>query len=216
MITFQYGEILKTSWEKLKANYGMITAVYSVFFIISIGMALIAAWLEGSAGGKVIGQIVLFALNSFLTIGLIRCFLEAADGKKVRMATLFSGGDVFLNFLVVNLAANLLIFAGMILLIVPGIILGMMYLFVLYLVADQGAGIKEAFVKSAQITKGYRWKLFCLMALAGLINIGGALCLGLGLLVTIPWTAMFLPVTFRLLTAGPAAVPNQGEVFFNS
>lgn len=210
MVEWQYGQILKSSWEKMKVNYGMILAVFLIVIIVAAAFMQISKVFEDAGGlGKILGQVVSFSVQTFLTIGFIRCLLAAADDQKIEFSTLFSGGDVFLNFLLANLAYSLLCMLGFFLLIIPGIFWAMKYFFVTYLIADRGMGIKEAFVMSGEMTNGYKWKLFCLMSLTGLINIGGALCLGLGLLVTVPWTSLAVPIAFRMISSDVAAIEKK-------
>lgn len=217
MIDLQYGDILKQGWEKTKANYGMILLVIIIYLGITASFSHISETFKDQGFISLVAQLITFAVNVFLSIGFIRCFLQAADGQKVEISTLFSGGDVFFSFLIGSVAYSLLCMLGFLLLFVPGIIWSIKYSFVQYLIADKGLGVKEAFSRSAQITDGYKWNLFCLMALTGFINIGGILCFGVGLLVTIPWTCMIYPLVFRVLSGEEAVDQSgQGEVDDNS
>lgn len=210
---FQYGEILKESWEKLKKNYGIILGILAVVMVVSGGFALFVRLVKESAPGLgFLLQLASFAVNTFLSIGLIRCLLKAADDEPVVFSDLFSGTDVFLAFLLGNLLYILVFFGGLLLLIIPGIIFSIKYSFFGYLIVDQGMGVKESFSRSGNITYGYKWNLFVLGILAGLINLGGILLFGVGLLVTFPLTAMFGPVVYRKLAGSIQAetYPEQG------
>lgn len=213
MHDFQYGEILKTSWKKMKANYGMLLAISSIVMVIAFGFAyFVKIFGEYGPMGKVFGQIIALAVNIFLSIGFIRCVLDVADDKGIELSTLFSGGDVFLNFFIAHIAYSLLCLLGMLLFIIPGIFWSLKYFFVTYLIADRGVGMQEAFSLSGQMTDGYKWKLLGLMCLTGLINFGGILCLGFGLLVTIPWTTMAVPIAFRVLSPQSTSVSENNPL----
>lgn len=92
---------------------------------------------------------------------------------------------------------------GFILLIVPGIIIVLMFQMYAYLVVDKGLGPIAALKRSRVITKGSRWRLFVLGFLIVLVNLGGLLCLVVGLLVTIPLTAIASARVYDLLEHAP-------------
>ena len=103
---------------------------------------------------------------------------------------------------------------GLILLIVPGIIIGIMFGFAAYIVIDKEAPPVEALRESLALTKGNRWKLFLLgLALVG-INIIGACLLLVGLLVSLPVSTFAVVHAYRVLSGkdkSHAALP-QVEV----
>jgi uncharacterized membrane protein len=85
------------------------------------------------------------------------------------------------------------------LLIVPGIIFFIMFQYYGYFIVDKKMGPVEALKASAALTKGVRWKLFGFGLVIGLLNIGGALLLLLGLFVTIPVSQMAIAHVYRKL-----------------
>jgi uncharacterized membrane protein len=96
---------------------------------------------------------------------------------------------------------------GLILLIVPGIYLGLKYQFFSYLIVDKELGVLDSLKESSQITQGVKWQLFGFsLALIG-INILGALAFGIGLLVTIPLTVVAHVFVYRKLSTRLMLVP---------
>ena len=70
--------------------------------------------------------------------------------------------------------------------IIPGVYLGVAYLFATYLVVDRRLDFWPA-MELSRHTVNPRWfHYFAFMQLLALLNLAGALLLGLGLLVTIP------------------------------
>lgn len=57
----------------------------------------------------------------------------------------------------------------------------------------------EAIKKSGEITMGSKGKLFWFGLLLGLINIAGAICLLIGLFITIPVTMVAMVYVYRKL-----------------
>jgi len=90
-------------------------------------------------------------------------------------------------------------FLGTLLLIVPGIILGIKFMFFSYFIVDKNAGIIESLEKSAELTKGSKTNIFLLALLLWLINAAGALCLGIGLIITMPLSMTAVAYVYRKL-----------------
>jgi uncharacterized membrane protein len=90
---------------------------------------------------------------------------------------------------------------GLVLLIVPGIILAIKYVFYDYLIIDKELGPLEALRESSRITGGVKWQLFIFMLLVFLINFAGILFFGVGLLLTIPATTIATAYVYRRLLA---------------
>lgn len=102
----------------------------------------------------------------------------------------FVGGQILLGLIVI---------AGLILLIVPGIIWGLKYMFTPFITIDRGLMPMEALRESGRITQGHKGELFLLMlALIG-INILGFICLFIGLFVSIPVSALATVYAYRTL-----------------
>ena len=60
----------------------------------------------------------------------------------------------------------------------------------------------QAMKASFDITKGFRFRILAINALCGLINMLGALCLLIGLFVTIPLTTLSLAALYERLNTG--------------
>lgn len=94
---------------------------------------------------------------------------------------------------------------GFLLLIVPGIIFALMFLFTTFIVIDRQLGPIEAMKESNRITRGHKWRLLGLLLLLTLINILGLMALGLGLLISIPVSSLAFTYAYRTLSGTPLA-----------
>jgi len=81
---------------------------------------------------------------------------------------------------------GLIVCAGLLLLIVPGIIWALKYSLYGYFVIDRNMGPLEALKASAEATEGAKGELFSLALLLFGVQILGLICLCVGLLFTIP------------------------------
>src|SRR5262249_10203656 len=107
--------------------------------------------------------------------------------------------------------SGIIIAVGFVLLIIPGIVLAIMFMFVGYLVIDRKMGPVEALRASKRITTGHKWDLLLLMFAVIGINILGILCLLVGLLVTIPITLLSMVHAYRTLEHKASEVVATGK-----
>ena len=139
-------EIRKEALSKLEGNW-----------IPMIGMCLLTA-------------IAIAALNwlSILLVpllipGLCVFTLKLIRGAKPEITDLVSTYKNYLNALVAYVLYGVILVVGYFLFIIPGIIFTYMLSQIFYLLADNPQiGAVEVLKKSAEMMKGYKWKLFCL------------------------------------------------------
>lgn len=84
------------------------------------------------------------------------------------------------NLILASLIAVVLTFVGLILLVIPGIYVGLRLSFVQYAIMDKGLGFFDALKYSWKITNGQVWNLFLFHLYFCLYNILGLLCLIIG------------------------------------
>jgi uncharacterized membrane protein len=96
------------------------------------------------------------------------------------------------------------------LLVVPGIIFALMFMFATFLMIDRGLGPIEAMKESHRITRGYKWSLFGFSLLLVLVNLAGLLALFVGIFVSAPVSLLAVTHAYRVLSGG--AVPRPADV----
>ena len=198
MKTFSIQEALLAGWTGFKGR-----GVFLVAIILTVGILTGAPqwgiqqiqtnWLAISLA------LVVLAFEYFLYAGVIKIMLAVTDGKETRFGDLFSCGDVFIPYFLGAILNGLLIMLGIMLLVVPGLIAMVMFLFYGLFIIDKKVGPVEALKASAALTKGVRWKLFGFTLVLALINIVGALLFLVGLLVSIPVSWIALAYVYRKL-----------------
>ena len=170
-------ELFSQAWEGLKGQWG-----------ISIGFFLLYCVLSGIASGTV--GIFLIAP---LYVGSALFFINVSRKSNPQVEDLFKGFNSYGASLGSNLLVGLIVVGGIILLIIPGIIWGIQYSMVNYIIADDpNCGGNESLVRSRKMMYGHKWKMFEFMLRAIGIILLCFLTLGIGLLWGIPWisTAM--------------------------
>ena len=188
---FRIDDVLSFGWEVMKRNFGFFAGLLAVAFGIQMVLSMI----------PVIGGLASNVFSIVFSIGFIRIALGFCDQQKLPFGTLFNGWDRFWCYLGGGILYALIIFGGMLLLIIPGIIFSVMFQFVYYFVVEHHLGPVDALKASAMTTKGVRLKLFGFGLLLGLINVAGLLCLLVGVFVTMPTIMVAGALTYRHLVA---------------
>ncbi len=205
---FSTKEALRFGWNTFKAHSGFFISVLAAVLLINLGLNAIGALVSDSAALSLLVGVVSWILQVLISIGLLRIPLKFLDGQKGEFGDLVSGGRWFVNYLIASVLYALMVLGGLVLLIVPGIILGIRFQFFGYLIVDKNLGATEALKKSWAMTKGSVWDLFLLGVVLALLNLAGALVLMVGLFVSVPVTILAMAFVYRkLLHVSPAAAP---------
>jgi len=122
---------------------------------------------------NVLLNMVVFCLSAYIQVGIALYCLEIYKGKNVGLETIFSRFNGFKPIIFI-LIYTLIVFLGLILLVVPGIILGLMYSQIFFILADDpDIGVIEAFNLSNKMMKNNMWQFFMLNLEALLYFIAG-------------------------------------------
>jgi uncharacterized membrane protein len=201
---FSIESSVRFGWETFKKRPWFFVGSGLVIGLAYVGAGLIISAINGLLSSApdqstVIGSLVNLLLGTLISIGVTAFYLNAHDNPDtVGLASLWHPRP-FLNFLAASVVVGLAIGAGFILLIVPGIIFALMFMFTTFIVVDREAGPIEAMKESKRITHGYKWPLLGFIFVLALINLLGALALGVGLLVSVPVSTLALVHAYRTL-----------------
>ena len=203
--SFSVNEALRYGWDAFKRNISTSIALgfAGVLVMFLLNGLTQAAQRHGtlSLGFTLLAQLA----EVFFAFLWLRFALAVQDGRTVSTRELLPGGTMFLNYLAVSLIYGVLVTAGLILLIVPGIYLAVRYGLAGFVVADgRSTDILGSFRESSELTRGNRWRLFLFGLALLLLNLMGALLFGVGLLVTLPMSAFASVLVYRRLAARTA------------
>ncbi|MEE9253257.1 MAG: hypothetical protein V3U74_07935 [Thermodesulfobacteriota bacterium] len=177
---FSKGEAVRFGWDTMKSNLGFLIVIMILYMLIPALTEIMTS----------VFIIIPFFVECALFMGFIRINLGFVDNRRPKLGELFScfGPLLLLKYIVASFLYMLIVIAGLILLIVPGIIWAIKFSFYPYFLVDKGLGIIDSLKKSAEITDGVKLDLFVLSVLLGLIILLGALVFPIVLLVAIPTT----------------------------
>jgi hypothetical protein len=201
--TISDGDLLKYGWKMALEKLGFFIGLFLLTILAFIGLIIIGVILVTILGEDLALPVVLLTylsvivLSLLVNIGWIRISLALVDGKKTDLAMLFKNWDAFWRFLGATLLYGLVVMAGYILFIIPGVIWSLKYMWMPWLVVDKKMGVLEAMEKSSNMTMGLKWDLLGFQILTVIVSYLGFLALGVGALVTTPTVLMATAKLYR-------------------
>ncbi len=199
MKTISIREALSFGWATFKKRPWFFIGI-TLILAIGQGIAQGAGDNRGPGGGLV-GWIVQVGIMTFVLIGYTKIILLTED----RVAS-FSLKDLwapqyFFPMLVVHVLSTIATIVGLVLLIVPGIIIGTALSLSMSLLMDKNMGPIDAMKESWRVTKGRRWPLFLFLLVSGLVTLLGVIALFVGVLVALPVVLLAFGFVYRKLLA---------------
>lgn len=204
---FSCEEALRFGWKTTLANLEPLLILGAAgAFLAAVNQALVNRHGGGlpSLGAQILEAAVMLAF--------LRTALKLHDGLPLDISNLGTQLEGFVTYLLTELLFVLIFVAGLVLLIVPGMIWALKFGLAGYVVADGKTDPMAALRESSRLTDGVKGRLFELALLMVGLNLLGALALGVGLFLTIPTTLIAGAFVFRRLQAHAAqrtGVPSQ-------
>jgi uncharacterized membrane protein len=177
---------LKAGWALFKQYPGGFIGFMLVCFIISAALNSIP-WL---------GWLVSLLITSPLLMGNFIVAAKLLQRQPVEFQDFFSGFHFLLPLVLVWVVSWILVSLGFILLIIPGVYLAVAFLFAPYLVIDRGLDFWQALDISRRTVHPMWFEIFVLVLVLLLLNLAGAMVLGVGLLVSVPLTFCIVTVAY--------------------
>lgn len=189
-------ESIKFGWIGFKKNW----KPFIVLAILLTSVMILTSDKNAFSIKSLFGEIVLIVLGLGGTI----ISLKVADGKKVGLSDFFNSYKDFkliILFTLVNITVSALFQLGMLLLIIPGLIIGARLLPAPFLVVDKNTSYVDSFKRSWELTRGKTLKLILFeIAIFGVIILG-LLVFVVGVLATFGIVSIASAYVYRKLTS---------------
>lgn len=191
------GSCISRAWTLWKANLGLLIGASLLMGLLvgGIGMVLSLAvriplgmrtW-PGILGGMAANMLWSFLTGGAMMGGLFHLNLKLIRGEPARLGDVFAGfRQAFGRLTGTYILSLLLIYLGLAFCLVPGIYLGVAWMFALPLIMDTPLGVWQALELSRKVVTRQWWILFALALLAGLIAAAGIIACCIGILFTAP------------------------------
>ena len=151
--------------EQIRGKWGV--AIGTVLFaniILEVDFAYRVTAELGAEGLSYSINLIALLLGGVISVGLCRFLLNMATGREeARFDNLFSGFNIYLKTLGLNILITLAVVAGTLLFIIPGIIVSLMFSQAFYILSeDPSKSITQCISESVNLMTGHKWELFYL------------------------------------------------------
>jgi uncharacterized membrane protein len=188
-VTARPGAWIGAGWDMVKADLGNYALLGLVFVALN---GLVPIILQGP-----------------LLVGFHIYCLKRILGRPAEFPDLFKGFNFFVPALVASLVISLFAFAGTLLCIIPGLVITAMYKFTYLFIVDKRMDFWPAMQASHAVVKNDYFGFTMFLLLMVLVNILGALCCIVGILITIPVTMAAITVAYGELVGFDPATPDR-------
>ena len=151
--------------EQIRGKWGVaIGTVLVANIILEVDFAYRVTSELGAEGLSYSINLIALLLGGVISVGLCRFLLNMATGREeARFDNLFSGFNIYLKTLGLNILITLAVVAGTLLFIIHGIIVSLMFSQAFYILSeDPSKSITQCISESVNLMTGHKWELFYL------------------------------------------------------
>lgn len=196
--SLEYGwDVLSKRWVALVTWSIILSMPHVVMNLTMFGFKVLAAdhlVPQALTYLNVVVNLVTFLLYT-------KAVLLCMDDESAGIGEVLSGFKFLIPFSIASFLFFLAISVGTMLLVIPGIFLGLALGLYSFLVIDQFMGPIEALKRSWEITKGHRLKLLFLYFVLSMVVFGGIICFGIGVIPASIVSTVALADVYRKLDA---------------
>ncbi len=180
------GKTLPTAFSLFKPSLNSVLKNWDSFFIFALVPAIYSQFVSRLFNSKVIDSfetlksinhiglyVAVLVVVSLLTLPIIPYLqLRSAQNKRIAPMKAFNEGvPFFWRLLGLGLIVGLMVFAGFLLFIIPGLIVIRRYILAPYYLIDQDLSISEAMKKSAEQSKHHSVAIWYVIGVNGLLSL---------------------------------------------
>ena len=197
---FKMGQYFGRGWEIFKAKAMPFVGFTFLIIAIAIFLPVILPYPLGSGdpeAGQLGGNVVVNILSPLLNAGFYIVALQIARNRPTAFSDFFRGFKEAIPILLLFIISTVFTVVGFFILVLPGIYLAVSYVLSVPLLLDKNRDFWPAMAPSRKLVGNKWFAFFGFVLVLGLVNIVGALFVGLGLLVTLPWTVCTMTAAYE-------------------
>jgi uncharacterized membrane protein len=188
--------LLDQGWRLFMREPGLCIGIWLIYLLFgggggssgsggSIGLDLVIV------GAAMTANVTSLLIGPPIRVGFQMTMLRQVRGdESVGFSDIFNGFDHFKEVFLTALLMGLIVFAGLLCCVVPGIILHLGLWPALLLVMEDGLEPREALREAWALTRGYKLQLFVYGLVVFVLQVLGTLCCCVGLVVVAPVTEL--------------------------
>ena len=203
--TFTISETFSKAWKVVKANIWVLVGLIIGYSIISFTLTILSG---RSLTFNIVSAVFSLIIGGLFGLGYLRNLFQALDGEEPQFSAYGQESRKLLKYIASSIVYSIIVTIGIILLIIPGIYLGIRLQFYSAFIVDEDCGAIESLKRSWEITKGQELPLFLLSLVLILISIIGMLLLGVGIFVAVPVIYTMYLIVYRVLNS-PVNIQNE-------
>lgn len=197
------GSALKYGWQKFTQNVGAFIVIAIVVVAVQIVFSIIASGVDSTIG-RLLMQGIGFLVAAIVQLGVVRAALLVTEGRTPSVGEVFKT-DKLGNYIVASILYGIAMTVGILFCFVGVIIPAVLFAFYPYFVLDKGDGAVDSLKSSFNLVKANAGTTILLLIVAFVVSMIGALCCGVGLLVSIPVSSVMVAYTYKKLTGQQVA-----------
>ncbi len=152
-------------------------------------------------------SLLLTAIQLFLSLGFTKLMLLLIQDAYVTVADMFNNFRPFLSYFIASFLYGIAVSIGLLLLIAPGIFIAIRFQFYPYFILENGDSSFIALQKSFYLSQNLTLELLLFGVVVVILNIIGALLIGIGIIFTYPLTTMATAIIYRSLIEESDSIP---------
>ena len=196
-------KIMKEAAAALKGKWGLAVVGNLLLAVISIAVALVGWRIAGQDWGANLTSLIFLPP---LAIGMTIFSLNIYRDNNPEIDNLFIPFKTnWVNSILAYFMMGALVFVGFILLIIPGIIASLMFSQIFFIMGeDKEIQAYDALVKSMNLMKGYKWKLFKICLRLFGLSILCIFTLGIGFFWLLPYQNVVFATFYNDIKDNPS------------
>jgi hypothetical protein len=190
------------AWPIFKKRFGLFTAVLLTIFGAWVTLEIVV--IAGQRFGILlwaVAHLAFLILLAGMEVGFLQICLALSDGGEPKFFDTFAHLTLGPKFFAGQVVYLLMVVIGLLLLVGPGVYLGVRYALFGFCVAAGETNLARSFQHSAILTKGAKPHLLWVFVVLLVLNVFGASLLGLGLFITVPLSVLMMTALYRQLSA---------------
>ena len=203
---FFISQLFSESWQIFKKRWLVLLG----FLIGYIALSLIGNWanetLVKSMGMPVLFFLLYYLFSLVIGMGFTKILIKLSRDEDAGLSDFFAAAPYIIKYVLGNLLYMLIVVVGILLLVVPGIVWAIKYMYIPYLIIDKGMGPLQAMRASAKMTNGVKWDLVGFSMASALLMYSGLILLIVGVFVTIPVAMIAMFRLYTLMTKRPGVL----------
>lgn len=193
----------RQGWENLVSRFWFLVGVSALYLLIQAPGSAWGPMLPRSPGAVALANLGQFAYSVLVSapfaVGVAWVHLRVSRGEGAGMNDFLEGWRIWALSVGTYLLVVLAVVAGLVLLVLPGIWVGVRLSLTPFVLLDRREGVVASLKGSWALTRGRFWPLLGLVLLSILVVVAGALALLVGLFVALPWVQQTLATYYRSL-----------------